>query len=423
MSRVRRNREIGGPSRLLALRRSLLLDSPSEASFDRLTAMVADLLEVPVALISLVDADRQFFKSNVGLPEPWCTRRQTPLSHSFCQHVVTADAPLVIPDARHDPVVGASAAIPDLGVVAYAGVPVRHLGETVGSLCAIDVVPREWTGEDVELLAKIALLVEDLITMRIRALAHDQDQSARLRELATTDEINTRLQRALVPRLRDADVPGFEATGVYRAGTRHMLVGGDFADVRARPGGGLDFVIGDVTGHGPEAAALGVALRAAWSAYRQAGLPDEVIMEGLNETIFREGRGLLATAITGSLSAGGGSMTLTVAGHPAPVLVSEVPVLLDLEVARGTLLGLEPDRTWPTASVALRGCGVLVYTDGIIETRNGPEPDGTRALLEAVAEHCRTPLGSLPSAVMAAAVRANEGPLTDDAAALYLRAV
>ena len=83
-------------TRLDALRRTGLLDTPPEEVFDRLTRLVRRLLGAPVVLVSLVDADRQFFKSALGLPEPWATRRETPLSHSFCQHVVATGAPLAV---------------------------------------------------------------------------------------------------------------------------------------------------------------------------------------------------------------------------------------------------------------------------------------------------------------------------------------
>ncbi|MCB0188137.1 MAG: GAF domain-containing protein, partial [Caldilineaceae bacterium] len=79
-----------------------LLDSPPEAEFDRLTRLACRLLHVPVSLISLVDDQRQFFKSAQGLAEPWASRRETPLSHSFCKHVVLTDEPLVVSDARID---------------------------------------------------------------------------------------------------------------------------------------------------------------------------------------------------------------------------------------------------------------------------------------------------------------------------------
>ena len=75
---------VGDPRRLAALAESGLLDSPPEAAFDRVTRLVAEVLHVPVALFTLVTAERQVFKSSVGVGE----LRETPLSHSFCRHVV-----------------------------------------------------------------------------------------------------------------------------------------------------------------------------------------------------------------------------------------------------------------------------------------------------------------------------------------------
>jgi len=109
---------LDGASRLEALRATHALDTLPEENFDRLTRLAARLLRAPVALVSLVDAERQFFKSCVGLPEPWLSRRQTPLSHSFCQHVVTSAEPLIIEDARANPLVKENLAVSELGVVA-----------------------------------------------------------------------------------------------------------------------------------------------------------------------------------------------------------------------------------------------------------------------------------------------------------------
>src|SRR4051812_16555026 len=88
------------PRRLATLARSGLLDSPLEAAFDRLTRLAAELLNAPVSLVSLVEQERQFFKSAFGLPEPWLSKRETPLTHSFCKYVVQSHAPLLITDAR-----------------------------------------------------------------------------------------------------------------------------------------------------------------------------------------------------------------------------------------------------------------------------------------------------------------------------------
>ena len=160
----------GGPAdsdRLAALRHSGLLDSPPEASFDRIARLVARVLGVPTALVSLVDADRQFFKACVGLPEPWASRRETPLSHSFCQHVVASRAPLVVDDAREHPTLRQNGAVLDIGVIAYLGVPlITPDGHVFGSLCAIDGRPRAWTEGEVETMRDLAESVMTEVALR-----------------------------------------------------------------------------------------------------------------------------------------------------------------------------------------------------------------------------------------------------------------
>ena len=148
---------VANPGRLEALRATGLLDSPPEPRFDALTDLASQILQAPVALVSLVDEDRQFFKSCLGLPEPWASQRETPLSHSFCQHAIAARKPLIIEDAREHPALRDNEAIRDLGVIAYAGIPLESDdGQPLGTLCVIDHEPRTWTDEDVELLRGVA---------------------------------------------------------------------------------------------------------------------------------------------------------------------------------------------------------------------------------------------------------------------------
>ena len=157
-----------GPDRLAALRETGLLDSAPEESFDRLTRLAAKVVNAPVALVSAVDKDRQFFKSCLGLPEPWQTDRQTPLSHSFCQHVVAAREPVVIADAREDDRVIDNLAIRDLGVIAYLGVPLfSRDGQAIGTLCVIDHEPRIWRQEEIDLVKDVAAAVVTEITLRV----------------------------------------------------------------------------------------------------------------------------------------------------------------------------------------------------------------------------------------------------------------
>jgi len=164
--------------RLATLRRTALLDTPPEEAFDRLTRLATTLLRVPVALVSLVDGDRQFFKSSVGLPEPLASLRQTPLTHSFCKHVVASGEPLILSDIgkssfKDDP------SVFGLGEMAYTGVPLTTTeGHALGSFCVVDTGPREWTAEEIETLRILASSVMTEIAVRqmakeLRELSND----------------------------------------------------------------------------------------------------------------------------------------------------------------------------------------------------------------------------------------------------------
>ena len=145
------------PDRLDVLVETGLLDSLPEESFDRYTRIAVSLLKLEVSLISLVDDHRQFFKSQVGLPPPYDTSRQTPLTHSFCQFVVREGAPLVVEDARTDERLCHNLAIRDLGVISYLGMPITSQeGFLLGSLCAINSHPRIWSEEEQRVLADLA---------------------------------------------------------------------------------------------------------------------------------------------------------------------------------------------------------------------------------------------------------------------------
>jgi diguanylate cyclase len=163
---------ISDGARIAALRDLGLLDTEPEPEFDRFTRLAVDLLGAPVALVSLVERDRQFFKSACGLSGDWALARQTPLSHSFCQHVVERREPLVIADARRHHLVAENLAVRDLSVIAYAGIPLTLAdGHVVGAFCAIHTHPHEWTEHELRILADLAAAVRTQLELR-RALAH-----------------------------------------------------------------------------------------------------------------------------------------------------------------------------------------------------------------------------------------------------------
>ncbi|WP_110946629.1 sensor domain-containing diguanylate cyclase [Pseudomonas bohemica] len=149
--------------RLEALRGLEILDTPAEASLDRITRLVANVLDVPIALVSLIDEDRQWFKSREGLEAT-----QTPREIAFCAHAILQSTPLVVPDAAEDErfrdnqlVTGAP------HIRFYAGVPIRtSKGFAVGTLCAIDERPRELTKEELDTLRDLADIVSREVLLR-----------------------------------------------------------------------------------------------------------------------------------------------------------------------------------------------------------------------------------------------------------------
>lgn len=170
-------------ARLAALHDLGLLDTDAEQDFDRYTRLATELLGVPVSLVSLVAAGRQFFKSQHGLTGPVADARQTPLSHSFCQYAVASGQPLVISDAREHPLVADNLAIRDLGVIAYAGMPlVLSDGHAVGAFCAIDGVPRDWSERDIRILGDLAAAV--IAHLELRRTLAEQSLHDRLTGLA-----------------------------------------------------------------------------------------------------------------------------------------------------------------------------------------------------------------------------------------------
>lgn len=155
---------IADPDRLRALHQTGLLDSPPEAIYDRITRAAADALDAPYATLTLVDQDRQFFKSAVGLDTSSAESRQTPLERSVCQYAVADGAPLILEDARLDPTFKQHPAVRDGSVVAYLGIPLMdQAGNAVGTLCVYDTKPRLWGTGHLQVLSDLAALAAERI--------------------------------------------------------------------------------------------------------------------------------------------------------------------------------------------------------------------------------------------------------------------
>lgn len=148
----------------------LIKQGEEEPFFDHITRIASDVIDTPVSLVSMVTATYQFFKSSHGLPEPWQSQRRTPLSHSFCQHVVTSGEPLVIEDARQHDLVKDNKAIEDLNVIGYLGMPIKMGdGLPLGSFCVIDDEPHTWTDDEIAIMQAFSAVVNAEISQRAQA--------------------------------------------------------------------------------------------------------------------------------------------------------------------------------------------------------------------------------------------------------------
>lgn len=128
--------------------------------YDQCTGLLRAALHTPIALMTVVESERQVFLSALGMSG----LSETPISHSFCAHVVAMDFPLVIADAPSHPLVMHNPAIAELGVIAYLGVPIHAPGGlSMGALCAIDHRQRYWQRSDLRVVSALARLLDSMI--------------------------------------------------------------------------------------------------------------------------------------------------------------------------------------------------------------------------------------------------------------------
>ncbi|MFE7793402.1 PP2C family protein-serine/threonine phosphatase [Streptomyces sp. NPDC057460] len=239
---------------------------------------------------------------------------------------------------------------------------------------------------------------------------------------------NARLERGLLPTplLQGSDLR-FAAR--YRPGRSRALLGGDFYDTVRTPDGTVHAMIGDVCGHGPDEAALGVELRIAWRALTLAGLCGDELLSTLQQVLEheRESEEIFATLCTVDITPDGRRAGLCLAGHPAPLITrhGRAAQLLPYEDG-GPALGLLPHARWPRRQVELGGSwSLMMYTDGLIEGRVGPTGTqrlGQEGMLAMINRQLAEGLSgeALLEAAVAEVRELNGGELTDDVAVLLL---
>lgn len=157
------------PLRQRDLERIGVLNHPGDEHFERLVRLASTVLETPIALISLVDGDRQWFLAHHGLEAT-----ETPREMAFCAHAIAGDETLVVPDARQDPRFCTNPlVVHDPKICFYAGAPLQSRnGHNLGTLCVIDRLPRHFSGTQVRLLEDLAQLVLRELELRRQAIVH-----------------------------------------------------------------------------------------------------------------------------------------------------------------------------------------------------------------------------------------------------------
>lgn len=367
--------------RMLAVRRYDVLDTPPDGAFDRVTKLAARQFGVPISIVSIVDTDRIWFKSHHGVAVEEISR-----DPGLCASAILGDKPWIVENAEIDPRTMANPLVAgDLGLRFYAGAPLKtHDGFNLGTLCVIGAEPREFSGEDAEMLEELAGVVMDELELRLearRAVSHE----LALREQA--ERTARQLQASLLPP-ELPQIGGADRAALYIPADM-AVVGGDFYDMFV-VGETFVLVVGDVSGKDAAAAAVtGLARHAIRSAAQWAHDPAEVLAN-LNRTmLFDVGDADIATFCTvllvfGQRTDSGFQLRLSSAGHPPPLLVDASGHSIEVAV-EGPPVGWFEDAAFGERRIELEaGATLVMYTDGLTEARRGGKLVGIEPVRGAV---------------------------------------
>ena len=428
-------------ARLAALHRYAILDTAPEQDFDDITRLIAHICQTPIAVVNLVDRDRQWFKAEVGLGV-----NQTPIDSSICAHAILEPDITVIEDAQTDhrlsdnPLVTGN---PHLRF--YAGSVLQSAdGYPIGTLCVLDYVPRKLTDAQIDALRILSrevmshitlrkLLADQAVLMADRKIAQD----ALAQTLAREQKITHILQDSLLTMPRPDAFPHIGIAHVYRPAWDEASVGGDFCDAFSLPGGGVALVVGDVSGKGLTAAARLAEVRYLLRAFlRQTSDPAQALT--LLNTSLCEARALEGEGDTALLTSGftcacvlvldGECQTATFASAGMePLLVVRANGQTESGEVFGLPLGVSGDMVYANyPPIALSpGDTLLLATDGITEAhpRKTAARDflGYDGLTRLAQDTASLALPDMAQAILDGATAWSGGRLYDDACLLLAR--
>lgn len=363
-----------------------LLDTPPENRFDRLSRLAVKLFNVPIVYVALVDEDRQWFKSQIGL-----NVIQTPRSISFCGHAILQNQPLIVPDARQDerffdnPLV-----LGEPYIRFYAGYPLRGPnGQNVGTFCIVDRHPRQFDENDRRLFQELAELVEHELNLMDLIQIQRQLLETKNTLLKTQEQLSNELAQAaeyvqsLLPKRLEGEIQSDWAF------ISSMALGGDIFGYHRLNSGELAFYLVDVCGHGVGASLLSISIL---HAIRRETLPGvdfrepAEVLAALNRTFpMQEHKGMFFTMGYGTYAAESRRLCYAAAGHPPALLIDpENPSAQQLP-STGLPIGMVTTESYETHTRRLvPGTRFYLFSDGLFEVKIGDSIWDYNGLVETI---------------------------------------
>ncbi|MDD7922317.1 PP2C family protein-serine/threonine phosphatase [Actinomycetospora chibensis] len=436
--------------------------------FDRLTELACDVAAAPIALVSRLEDDG--VRVWHAAPGTDAIDREVPVAETLCRLVADAQRPVVVPDADRASRDGESDAVLAVGIRAWAGFPIRDTdGAVLGSLTVVDTRSRPWTGEQVRRLAGIARAAGDEMALRAdlavsqrsadelahrlqasdrAARASDRDArraydraeradalaTAARRQAGAAVELAETLQQSLTPQ-HPPRVPGMEIAARHRGPTDgHSYSGevlGDFYDVFATPTG-WGVVVGDVCGHGADAARTTALARSTARALGHSEPDPALVLTAVNGVLhdwFDTARSFV-TAVYAQITdhdapePAGLTVQLAAAGHPPGVVWHPGGAVTELD-GGGRVLGIRAEADVASQTIMLPpGAALVLHTDGVTEARAAGSreqfgEDRLRQALEALPAGAHA--DAVADAVLAAVDVHTDGHRDDDTLVLVVR--
>jgi len=367
-----------------------------DALLEELLERVRVTLSVDTVAILLYDAstDELVARAASGIEEEVEQGVRIPLGQGFAGRVAAERVAIFVADVDHADI--HNPILREKGIHSLLGVPLIVEGELIGVLHVGSITPRTFGQKDVAVLQLAAARAAPAI-----------ERAGLVAELEREHEVAVLLQRSLLPRQLPR-IAGVSVAARYLAARAE--VGGDWYDIIELPRGLLGIAIGDVVGHGIQAAALMGQMRTALRAYAQEGHGAGRTLELVDRYVQSTGIGSMATAAYGVFDPDTGVLRFANAGHVPPVIVSGDRTRL-LEVPPCAPLGAYPYGNCHEHELRLESDEMLVmYTDGLVERRGEPLNDGLDELLKALAG-----MGSAEEACLAAitSLGVEDGPRDD----------